>query len=891
MIDRIREASSIVDLASATVELRGSGNRMVGNCPYHADTNASLTIYVDQNSWYCYGCKRGGSPYDWVMERDKCSFHEAGVTLSNACGIPWGTMTEEEREDHDLKLGAYSILAAYADKCHEKLTKNQTALDYLHSVGITDESIKEYRIGFGIEIKETSITEEMHHAGLVKSTSHGLWQPMKGRIVFPVVHNGSVVQMSGRKMPGNTSDKKYISLPDSLGVKGLVPWNSYRLRGERCVLVEGIKDAILLEQAGFAACSTISSLFKAEWKDLLRERTHYLCCYDGDEAGRAANLKVAGMMNGWGYRVSVISLPDSNDPADFVQSEGAGAFQSLVDRAETLTEHMIGRLPEKVSEHEYDSQIKPIFATMVALPETAKEAYIARLAKVLSAPKPAIRADLQKFSKNGHSRPEEPFIEEGDYQVSKRTTDPIRFAPGQDVVDGVLYLTVYLQVTSGEFLPFVISSKREMFPLSKDSLIERDFMARSDAIPTHIHRWSIGTNEPYNVHDYLECKADADPREVFIRIRYYFKHFLRYPDPLYYDFLALWTMATYHFKLYDAFGYVFLTAIKNSGKSQTMNLINLLAFNSRQADSITEAVLKRLVNADAATLLYDEAEKLFRKSDNDESCLMEVLKGGYTRSGMALSVNKETHKPETFSTYSPKVLANTKGADNILGDRCITLYLQRDMATIPEFVEAERAGRLKKLRNMLYCFTLNHFDGIAETKANLPRPRGLVGRDWQIWQAVLVLAKYLDSFRVAAPRAYEMDDGAIVEAHTLFDRMLLMAKIKREYKLKVEEDTNQELRMMMGLWNYVCEHPEREDWYSTSRLCYGIMSELGWEKPISDTRLAKLLTEDLMIAKRTPEFHVRKWANELNKQQMHWRIDKAMMKEQAWKLYRKELEE
>lgn len=887
-IDRIRDSVSIVELAGGLVELKGSGAKFLGICPFHADTDASLVVYSDQNSWHCYGCKRGGSAFDWVMERDKCEFLDAAVTLSNLSGIPL-TLTDEEREHYDIAQAAYSILSQYVDKAHERLLKDRDTLDYLHTEGITDESIREYRIGLGFKVAEDKLTEPMHHAAIVHQTERGLWQPMAGRILFPVIRGGKVVQVSCRKLPGSTSSKKYISLPDTLAIRGLTPFNAHRLRGDRCILVEGAKDAILLEQAGFPACATISSAFKAEWKSLLRDKTHYLCCYDADEneAGQQANEQIANLIHTAGFKVSLISLPVPSDPAEFIQAEGAGGFQSLVDQAETLVGHLIGKLPEKVSEHEYDTCIKPIFKCMVTLPETAKEAYLGRIAKLIGAGKPALRADLQKFSRNGSARPDTEDDEHG--SIRWRATDPIWFNPAQDLIDNTLYYTIHLQAATGAFLPHVISSKREVFPLCASALQDRDFVLKCALPQSNASRWSIGTDEPHNVREYLDGKTDIDPKALYLNVRKYFEKYLRLPDPFYYDFLVLWTMATYHFRAYDAFGYVFLHAIKGSGKTQTMNLINMLAFNAKQADAITEASLKRAVAADASTLLYDEAEKLWRKFEKDESSFQEVIKGGYTKSGMAMSVNKDTHANEEFPTYSPKVFANTKGLDDTMADRCITLQLQRDVGVIPQFVEAEQSQGLKVLRNMIYCFTLQYVDGIMEVKQSLERPEGLSGRDWQLWQAVFVLAKFLDGFGVVGDTTFLLDSGDTATLAGLYDRMVTMSLERKQDKMDEEEERNPEYRIMMTIWNYICEHPANDDFYPGAELRKAIIDETGWEK-FSNEQLSAMIFKKLHIAiSRQTDKTKRRILGTAGGPQWHYRLDKSLIISRAAKFFGKEL--
>lgn len=57
-------------------QLRKQGNRAVGRCPFHNERIASFTIYLEQNSYYCYGCSAGGDAIDYAMRVRDCDFIE-----------------------------------------------------------------------------------------------------------------------------------------------------------------------------------------------------------------------------------------------------------------------------------------------------------------------------------------------------------------------------------------------------------------------------------------------------------------------------------------------------------------------------------------------------------------------------------------------------------------------------------------------------------------------------------------------------------------------------------------------------------------------------------------------------------------------------------------------
>lgn len=59
-------------------------------CPFHADKNASLQIYQNNgrhSGWHCFGCGRGGSVLDFVMEHEGCDFVTAVKAVDHALGL------------------------------------------------------------------------------------------------------------------------------------------------------------------------------------------------------------------------------------------------------------------------------------------------------------------------------------------------------------------------------------------------------------------------------------------------------------------------------------------------------------------------------------------------------------------------------------------------------------------------------------------------------------------------------------------------------------------------------------------------------------------------------------------------------------------------------------
>src|SRR5690606_41036919 len=79
----IRAAHPIAaTVASAGVDLRPSGGRLTGQCPFHRDRDPSFVVYPETASWFCYGCHAGGDVIDFVARVRGTSFRETAALLS-----------------------------------------------------------------------------------------------------------------------------------------------------------------------------------------------------------------------------------------------------------------------------------------------------------------------------------------------------------------------------------------------------------------------------------------------------------------------------------------------------------------------------------------------------------------------------------------------------------------------------------------------------------------------------------------------------------------------------------------------------------------------------------------------------------------------------------------
>jgi len=169
--------------------------------------------------------------------------------------------------------------------------------------------------------------------------------------------------------------------------------------------------------------------------------------------------------------------------------------------------------------------------------------------------------------------------------------------------------------------------------------------------------------------------AKSKLRENFYLIKRTLKKYIDMNEE-YYELIALWIVGTYYHKSFESFPYLFFNAMRGSGKSKTLKLVTYLSNEGNVMASPTEAVLFRT----KGTLGIDEFEGVGGK---EKTAIRELLNSSYKRGTKIFRMKKqktkdgEDHVAEEFEPYRPITMANIWGMEEVLGDRCLTIILER----------------------------------------------------------------------------------------------------------------------------------------------------------------------------------------------------------------------
>lgn len=327
--------------------------------------------------------------------------------------------------------------------------------------------------------------------------------------------------------------------------------------------------------------------------------------------------------------------------------------------------------------------------------------------------------------------------------------------PCQDYKGGIGYLGIILRVmvedrkerrTKVVPLTHIVTSNKDFIRIDDEAALA-DRRIIPDTEPFAIHkesRWPIALMQKY-----LAGKVKINPWIISERISAIYDQLLDFPVSDAATVMALWTMGTYVYRIFEAYPYISLCGDKGSGKTKCLQIAQKLCFNSLMSSDISKPSLFRAIEASSATLLIDEAENLkgYKKDDD----LIKLLNAGYKRGNPVVRINLNTFEPQSFDVYSPKILAGIRGIDAVLEDRCIVLQMIRSMnAKKANLAVTANVDNWGELRHLLYCFALDHFPGIIrgheKVIAEIEPGSVIQGRKGELWFPLLGIAKYIDSY-------------------------------------------------------------------------------------------------------------------------------------------------
>lgn len=362
----VGDRNRIEDIAASYVNLRRRGKNLVGLCPFHNEKTPSFCVYPENNSFYCFGCNKGGDVITFIMGVENLDFSEAVKFLAQRAGLP----LPEEGADLSMSRLRTRILEINREAGRFyfgtlSTPEGKPGLDYFRRRGLDGKTIRHFGLGYAPDsgfalvnhLRGKGYTqEELVQSDMVRRSQKGnLYDRYRGRVMFPIFDlRGNVVAFGGRIL---TNEKpKYINTSDTPVYhksSGLFAMNFAKDSGSRqLILAEGYMDVIALHRAGFtnAIASLGTALTEEQARVIRRYADEAIICYDSDEAGRRATQRAIPILKKAGLLVRVITVPGNKDPDEFFRSDpkdGPARFKRLIQQSGNDTEYRLSVAREK----------------------------------------------------------------------------------------------------------------------------------------------------------------------------------------------------------------------------------------------------------------------------------------------------------------------------------------------------------------------------------------------------------------------------------------------------------------------------------------------------------------------------------------------------------------
>ncbi|MEJ7793613.1 MAG: DNA primase [Gaiellaceae bacterium] len=348
-VQDVRAAADMVEVVSGRTQLRRSGARYVGRCPFHEERTPSFSVNAVDKYYHCFGCGKSGDVITFVRDTEGLDFVETIEWLADRFRVQLeyeetSPLIEASRQRRERLQALLEQATSFYERHLWDSPAGEPVRAYLSGRGLGEAVCREFRLGLapgsGVARKaqEKGFTpDELRAAGLTNASGNDYFPP---RLMFPLADaRGRVVGFQARKLREDDPLRgKYVNTPEtelfhkSALLYGLHLARNAIARADRAVVVEGNTDTIALRQAGFepVVASMGTALTERQLKELRRLTRRLLLCFDADAAGEDATLRGMELATSLGFEVRVVTLPGGQDPADAPE-----AFESRLAVAES----------------------------------------------------------------------------------------------------------------------------------------------------------------------------------------------------------------------------------------------------------------------------------------------------------------------------------------------------------------------------------------------------------------------------------------------------------------------------------------------------------------------------------------------------------------------------
>ena len=425
-INEIRNTADIVSIISQYIPLKSQGKNYFGICPFHDDHTPSMSVSKEKQVFKCFVCNKGGNVFTFVKDYENISFIEAVKKVADKVGIPLDINYTKKtpskfKEDYEIMNFTTQI---FQNNLNSK--EGKEAKKYLNSRNITEEIIKDFKIGYALNdnkylysvlTKKGYSLNKLDDLGLITKDGVTGYDKFVNRVMIPICNEfGDVVGYTGRILTGD-KESKYINTKEThIYKKGNILFNYHNakeyIRNEKnVILVEGNMDAIRVYSEGIKnVLALMGTALTTDQINMIKKlRVPVTLILDSDNAGELATDNVGLELTNNNIQVNVVRLNGAKDPDEYIVKFGKEKFIDAIKNGLNYFDYKLNKLKKNknlANTEELINYVKEVLKMIINSDNLTKEITLRKISDEYNISYDVLKSEIE-FNKEPEKDKEE----------------------------------------------------------------------------------------------------------------------------------------------------------------------------------------------------------------------------------------------------------------------------------------------------------------------------------------------------------------------------------------------------------------------------------------------------------------------------------------------------
>jgi len=454
-IDQVFDTARVEEVIGDFVQLKKSGSNFKGLSPFSEERTPSFMVSPVKQIWKDFSTGKGGTSVSFLMEHEHFTYPEAIKYLARKYNIEVEetVQSDSDKEAAGERESMYLVSEYARTYFHNTLLKTDAGkaigLSYFKERGFTDETIKEFQLGYSTDawsgLTDTALKKgyqlkylESTGLSIVKETKQ--FDRFKGRVMFPIHSmSGRVLGFGGRILAKNEKAAKYLNSPESdIYYKSKVLYGIYYAKQtiakeDNCYLVEGYTDVIQLYQKGVknVVSSSGTALTPDQIRLINRLTKNITVLFDGDPAGIRAALRGIDLILEQGMNVKICTFPEGEDPDSFAKQNTLEELQTyLKENAKDFIAYKASLLMEEAQNDPVAKAnlIRDMVTSISKVTDNIqREIYVRECSRIMDISEEVLFSTLAQMGKKAQNDANKSYNQKQKaFEVVKSTAAPIK---------------------------------------------------------------------------------------------------------------------------------------------------------------------------------------------------------------------------------------------------------------------------------------------------------------------------------------------------------------------------------------------------------------------------------------------------------------------------------